>query len=460
MSATSNLMTRLESLLGVDRVLRSDDGLPDYAIDGIVPGAVVRPCCADEVVELARFAISEKLSIVPCGSRSKIDIGITPERYDIALDMTGLQSIAQHDAGDLTLAVDAGVSLRQLTELLEVNKQFLPLAAPCFETSTIGGTVASGIDSALRQQYGTARDFLTGAEFVDGKGQLCNSGGGVVKNVTGYDLHKLLIGSLGTLGVITRLNFRTFPMPEVSRGHLSNFASLQGALAYRQCLEASGLPLANLEVLSPETLSILCAILRRGDSPPPVSAPSEGWCVYAAFAGHEVVLARIASDLEQLAHGSGTVAQEFLDPSVDNNFGGMLRETYEWLRWAAPEVALFRIKMPHVEATTLEDLCELATSEALRHAVLVRAAAVAYLALMTESADDAALNALQRASARIVAAVNREKGRVKLLHAAAAVKKTLSALIRDGLDLEMEMRVKSTFDPQNIFAPGRIVGGV
>jgi FAD/FMN-containing dehydrogenase len=460
MSAPANLMARLESLLGADRVLRVDDGSPDYAIDGIGPGAVVRPCCTDEVVELVRFAISEKLAVVPCGSRSKIDIGMTPERYDIALDMTGLRTIAHYDAGDLTLAVDAGVSLRRLTEFLELNKQFLPLAVPCFETSTIGGTVASGIDSALRQQYGTARDFLIGAEFVDGKGQLCKSGGPVVKNVTGSNLHKLLIGSLGTLAVITRLNFRAFPMPEVSRGHLANFASLQGALAYRQRLEALGLPLANLEVLSPEALSILCAILRRAGSPLPVSEENEGWCVYAAFAGHEVGLTRIASDLERLAHGSDAVAQEFLDPNVDNNFGGMLREAYEWLRWAAPEVALFRITMPHVNAATLKDLCELAGSQSLRHAVLVRAAAVSYLAIMTESTDDATLHSLQTASAKIVSAVHHEKGQVKLLHATAAVKRTLSASIRTGLNLDMDMRVKGACDPQNIFAPGRIVGGV
>jgi FAD/FMN-containing dehydrogenase len=412
------------------------------------------------VVELVRFAISEKLAVVPCGSRSKIDIGMTPERYDIALDMTGLRTIAHYDAGDLTLAVDAGVSLRRLTEFLELNKQFLPLAVPCFETSTIGGTVASGIDSALRQQYGTARDFLIGAEFVDGKGQLCKSGGPVVKNVTGSDLHKLLIGSLGTLGVITRLNFRIFPMPEVSRGHLANFASLEGALAYRQRLEASGLPLANLEVLSPEALSILCAILRRGNSPLPVSSANQGWCVYAAFAEDEVVLTRIASDLERLAHGSGAVAREVLDPDVDNNFGGMLREAYEWLRWSAAEVVLFRITVPRMTATVLDALCLLANAQSLRHAVLVRAAAVTYIALMTELTDDAALHSLQTASTKIVAAVHRDKGQAKVLHVPANLKASLSASIRDGLNLEMEMRVKSAFDPQNIFASGRIVGGV
>ena len=88
--------------------------------------------------------------------------------------------------------------------------------------------MASGIDSTLREQYGTARDFLIGAEFVEGKGTLCKSGGRVVKNVTGYDLHKLLVGSLGTLGMITRLNFRTFPMPRVFGGFAAPFPMLRG----------------------------------------------------------------------------------------------------------------------------------------------------------------------------------------------------------------------------------------
>src|SRR3989442_14072671 len=84
--------------------------------------------------------------------------------------------------------------------------------------------IASGIDSPLQQFYGTARDFLLGAEFVEGAGKLCKSGGRVVKNVTGYDLHKLLIGSPGTLAVVTRLNFRPFPAPLASPGLSAPFS--------------------------------------------------------------------------------------------------------------------------------------------------------------------------------------------------------------------------------------------
>src|ERR1700757_1744107 len=251
MTVKANLAARLAEMIGAQRVVSAVEELAAYAVDELVPGAIVRPASAEEVAEGGRFAVAEKLALVPLGSRSKCEMGIPPERHDIAVDMTGMHEIAHYDAGDLTLSVDAGMPLRELEGQLRQKGQFLPLAVPCFESATAGGAIASGIDSVLRQQYGTARDFLIGAEFVDGTGQTCKSGGRVVKNVTGYDLHKLLIGSLGTLGVITRLNFRTFPLPAVTGGHLASFANSPSALGYRRAVEKTGLPLCNLEVLSP-----------------------------------------------------------------------------------------------------------------------------------------------------------------------------------------------------------------
>src|SRR5208283_2608899 len=263
MTATPNLAARLEGILGAHRVVAAEAELREYAINGIVPRAIVRPASAQETAEIVRFAIAEKLAIVATGSRSKLDLGMPPERYDLALDMTALHDIAHFDPGDLTLSVDAGMPLRQLAGVLAEKGQFLPLAVPCYESSTVAGALASGIDSTLRQQYGTARDFLIGAEFVDGKGAPCKSGGRVVKNVTGYDLHKLLVGSLGTLAVITRLNFRTFTLPQSHGGHLTHFSNLEGAAAFRHAIEKSGLPLANLETLSPEMVALTAAVLRE-----------------------------------------------------------------------------------------------------------------------------------------------------------------------------------------------------
>ena len=273
-----------------------------------------------------------------------------PARYDIALDMTGLCLIAHYDAGDLTLSVDAGMPLRHLEQALAEQQQFLPLAVPCFETSTVGGAVASGIDSVLRQQYGSARDFLIGAEFVDGTGRICKSGGRVVKNVTGYDLHKLLIGSLGTLCVITRLNFRTFPLAHVSGGQLVSFAGVEGALAFRRGLEAAGLPLSNLEVLSPGIAAILAAILRSAKSGVPQGLEQGRWCVYASYEGNAAVVERISRELEKFAHDTDATNFEPLDKSTDESLGGMLREAFEWLRFASPTVLLLRIALPEFSA--------------------------------------------------------------------------------------------------------------
>src|SRR6202011_6121068 len=106
----------------------------------------------------------------------------------------------------------------------------------------------AGSDSPLRYAYGTARDFLLGVEFVTGEGVVSKSGGRVVKNVTGYDLHKLLIGSLGTLAVITRLNLRTFPLPPTQRTFVASFATAPGALSFCAAIAKSPLQPKLVEV--------------------------------------------------------------------------------------------------------------------------------------------------------------------------------------------------------------------
>ncbi len=249
---SANFPTRLESLIGTSHVATDSAARSNYAVDEIIPAAVAKPSSAEEAAEVVRFAALEKLALIPCGARTKLRIGTPPSRYDLALDLTALNQIVHYDPGDLTLSVGAGTPIEKLNATLLEQHQFLPLLVPWYSRSTIGGIIASGIDSPLRQFYGTARDFLIGAEFVDGVANLCKSGGRVVKNVTGYDLHKLLIGSLGTLAVITRLNFRTFPSVIAgSRGFVASFPSAEGALALRRAILQSPLTPLTLDILSP-----------------------------------------------------------------------------------------------------------------------------------------------------------------------------------------------------------------
>jgi glycolate oxidase FAD binding subunit len=457
---TANLAAKLQSLLGATRVTSAVDALPSFAVDGISPTAIIQPASAEEVAEVVSFAAREKLAVVSCGSRSKLEIGMPPARYDIALDLTGLCRIAHYDAGDLTLSVDAGMPLRQLEQALAEKQQFLPLAVPCFETSTVGGAVASGIDSVLRQQYGTARDFLIGAEFVDGTGRICKSGGRVVKNVTGYDLHKLLIGSLGTLCVITRLNFRTFPLAQVSGGHLGSFAGVDGALEFRRGVEAAALPLSNLEVLSPGIAAILAAILRRAKSDVPQGLEQGRWCVYASYEGNAAVVERLSRELEKFAHDTDATNCEPLDKSTDESLGGMLREAFEWLRFASPAVLLLRVALPGFSAEVSAGLSDILKANSARGALLLRARGIIYFLAQGDSEEGAALDRLEKTARDVIRLVAEKQGHTTLLHAPLALKSRAS--IWGGADdnIGLVRRVKQAFDPQSLFAPGRFWGGL
>jgi glycolate oxidase FAD binding subunit len=460
MTATANLATRLESLLGAHRVVAAEAELLEYAVDGATPAAIVRPNSAPEVVEVVRFAIAEKLAVIPSGSRSKLGLGMPPARYDIALDMTAMHEIAHYDAGDLTLSVDAGMPLRQLATVLAEKNQFLPLGVPCFETATVGGTIASGIDSTLRNQYGTVRDFLIGAEFVDGKGALCKSGGRVVKNVTGYDLHKLLVGSLGTLAVITRLNFRTFTLPQACGGHLAAFTDLEGASLYRAAIEKSGLPLAVLESLSPDIAALVPGVQPGNDEGFTAEFDAGHWWVYASYEGSEAVVPRIASDLQKLASDAAAASSQFLDAASDAHLGGILREAFDWLRWASPSLAIFRIVLPQINSAGLTELLRAARQPSLRSALLVRSAGIVYLTLFTDDENESTLRSLEAAATRVFSLAAAVNGYATLLHAPLKIKSRLNVWGPKPADFAMMQRVKDSFDPQHIFAPGRFVGGI
>src|ERR1700686_5466549 len=325
-TVATNVAARLETVIGAARVNGNSESCAKFAVDGVVPSAVVRPASSAEVVEIVRFANSEKLALIPCGNGTKLRIGMPPARYDIALDTTGLNQIAYYDPGDLTLSVDAGISLTQLADALAQQKQFVPLSVPFFEECTAGGTIASNMGSAVRPGYGSARDFLLGAEFVNGAATFTKSGGRVVKNVTGYDLHKLLIGSLGSLGAITRLNFRTFPLPE-GYGHLvSTFSTVDSIMRFKAMAARSPLTPSSSDILGPEVAQTVAEFKEDRDSALPSWFMSGEWHVCVGFEGAETILRRYSSELVQYAQKCGANNYHLLDESDDKVLGGALRE--------------------------------------------------------------------------------------------------------------------------------------
>jgi len=457
-TVTTNVAARLETVIGADRVSSGSDCCAKFAVDGVAPAIVARPATSAEVVEIVRFAKSEKLALIPCGNCTKLGVGMPPARYDIALDMTGLNQIAYYDPGDLTLSVDAGMNLTQLAHILGQQQQFIPLAVPFFEECTVGGTVASNIGSSLRPGYGSARDFLLGAEFVNGAGTLTKSGGRVVKNVTGYDLHKLLIGSLGTLGAITRLNFRTFPLHE-GFGHLvSTFASVDAIVRFQAMVSKSPLTPSSFDILGPEAAHAVAAGFKdNSDSKLPPWFTQGAWHVCVGFDGAETVLRRYSSELVQYAQQCGASDYHLLAKSDEKSLRVGLRELVKLLSRSTPPATIFRINTVPGFSADVSILNALAARFSIPCYIFANSSAPLYFALQSDDLNDKTFGSLAHLAAAVFEYAAARNGSASILFCPTPLKRVVNIWGPTRNDVALMRRVKSAFDFQNIFAPGRFV---
>lgn len=196
------------------------------AIDGQVPGCVARPSDTSSVSALMRTAHRLGAITIVRGNGTKQTFGAPAPAADLVLDLSGMTGLLEHQPGDLIVRAEAGMPLRELQTHVSSAGQRLALDEP-IAGSTLGGIVATNTSGARRLHAGTARDLLIGVTLVLADGTVARSGGKVVKNVAGYDLGKLLIGSYGTLAVITETTFRLHPVPAVAQWVVGQVSSDQ-----------------------------------------------------------------------------------------------------------------------------------------------------------------------------------------------------------------------------------------
>jgi glycolate oxidase FAD binding subunit len=178
------------------------------------PSRVSVPADAEELMQVIADCAERGEAVYPQGGRTAWNYGGLPIRSGLTLDTRSLDKVIDYPFEDMTITVEAGMTLGRLQAILAENNQYLPIDPPNAETATLGGIMATGWTGPRRHQALRPRDQLIGVAFVDGMGQLLKGGGRVVKNVAGYDFPKLLSGSMGTLGIISQLTFKVRPRPE------------------------------------------------------------------------------------------------------------------------------------------------------------------------------------------------------------------------------------------------------
>jgi len=184
-----------------------------YPLGGVMPAHAVRPATSGEAAEVVRACAADGLALVPWGGGVSLAGERFPGRYDVALDLTGLDRITIYDPDDFTVSAECGVTIATLRTTLHERGHELPLEAADAARATLGGVLAANASGARRMRFGSPRDRILGARYVTGDGLEARSGGRVVKNVAGHAVHRLLTGSRGGLGVLLEASLKLLPLP-------------------------------------------------------------------------------------------------------------------------------------------------------------------------------------------------------------------------------------------------------
>jgi glycolate oxidase FAD binding subunit len=218
------------------------------SIDGIVATDFVAPGDAQEAAEALAAAAALGRAVAPVGGGTALNMGNPPERVDCILSTEHLAGVIDYEPTDLVLSVGAGARFGDVQAVLAEHGQRLPLDPPGGAEATIGGLIATGRWGPLRYSAGTLRDLLIGISVAHPSGTVTKAGGMVVKNVSGYDMPRLYLGSLGTLGVVVSANFKVLPRPRAEATVIAAYDVPEKAFSAANELRNSSEPIAALEV--------------------------------------------------------------------------------------------------------------------------------------------------------------------------------------------------------------------
>jgi FAD/FMN-containing dehydrogenase len=320
------------------------------------------------------------------------------------------------------------------------------------------------VDTPLRQFYGTARDYLLGVEYVTGEGVLAKSGGRVVKNVTGYDLHKLMIGSLGTLGVVLRINFRTFTLPENSRTFVALFESAARALDMRNRMAQSSLTPSTLDVFSPSVADLLSSdvAVRYGSGVFPADLLSnKNWALTTGYAGNDKVLARYTAELSRMAQEAGAVGVKELAPGAVPAAFSRTREFIPIALQSSPATAILKISvLPMRMKEMLEVVARIAESNSVPWAAMARGLGVIFVALLPDEKNEEWRRRVTQTADQTINACGSLEGNATIPWCPSEWKSTMKIWGLERADVAQMQKVKRVFDPAGVLSPGRFMGGL
>jgi glycolate oxidase FAD binding subunit len=403
-------------------------------LDGLTPGVIETPEDADALALILKEANAANQIVAPVGGGTMLELGAPLDRADIALSLTHLDRVIDYQPANLTVQCEAGITLEALNRLLAAQGQMLPLDPPFPSRATLGGILAANASGALRVRYGSARDLLIGMRAALADGSVIKGGGQVVKNVAGYDLPKLFIGSLGTLGVIVETTFKLVPIPRTRATIISTFENLNAASHTAQKILASPLLPMGIEILNRSATQN-------------INAGTDPFTLFVRFGGIASAVQRQLSEVEKWSRDNGSPLIR-VDDADDGRWSRLADFIYE--QQNVVKVGVVPSEIPNIGARAEE----LAQANQLECLISANAVGVLYIAFRGDEARVAQAIAALRELAR------GRGGHLVIQRGSRQLRKEVGVWGPPRAEVATMHKLKEMFDPNRILNPGRFVDGI
>ena len=384
----------------------------------------VKPVSIDELTRIITNAAEQKRTVIPVGGGTHLFTA--GKEFDLAVKTTGFTDGFHHTPADMTATIPAGMRFSKAQEKLSQNGQWLPLDPPDRGDATVGGVIASNRWGPRRHRYGTAKDWVIATTIVNGKGEVVRAGANVVKNVSGYDLNKLYIGSRGTLGIIINLSFKLSPLPALRSTFRACYSTPEEALT--TAAEIHSAP------LEPEAL-----LITKGRWTAP---RAKHWWLLTELAGSEEGVTAQKETLSTTLKGS---------PANRWNEANDQDAAFYWdiARFGNGEAPpLFGIAEISFPKSQVESLVSLLTESYSELSVkLLPARGLAIVEIEKETDHSLLVNEITKVGGSIefdCGEINSPNYRWPM----------------EPVALPLMKKLKTALDPSGIFAPGTYVGGI
>lgn len=396
------------------------------------------------VSELSRFlrenCEGDRRPLLPVGGRTALHYGYPPADPPVVIDVAKLARTVDYPARDMTVTVEAGVRVEHLAALLREEGQQLPIDVPQANRATVGGVVASNVSGPRRFGYGTLRDYVIGVSAVDASGRAFKAGGRVVKNVAGYDLCKLLIGSLGTLAIVTQVTLKLKPVPETQALLWVEFPKLEAVESALQSLPDTAARPVIVDVLTAAAATQIAAETRA-------DVPATGPVLLVGVeGGPRETEWQLATLKEELAAAEPRSVHE-----VDGETAARLLAAMTEFPVGAEEPLTFRAALlPSHVVAFLQSAADAG----------IAAAAHAGNGIVTGHLADDVTDAAQAGALldRLRPLVERDRGGLVILSCNDDWKRDLPVFGAPPAAWPLMQRLKQRLDPQGLLNPGRMFG--